>query len=72
MVLLMLAAIVGGTGAFAALLPFGWLVAFVGFPFGGSLAACLAAVYLTLPSPERMPVRGSRAFPEALGSAEPQ
>ncbi|MET0527035.1 MAG: hypothetical protein ABW003_01595 [Microvirga sp.] len=72
MVLLILAAILGGTGAFGALLPYGWLVALIGFPFGGSLAASLAAVYLSLPSPARVAVRGHRAFPggSALGSPE--
>ncbi|MET0430690.1 MAG: hypothetical protein ABW026_19595 [Microvirga sp.] len=72
MVLLILAAILGGAGAFSALLPYGWFVAFIGFPFGGSLAASLAAVYLSLPSPATVRVRGPRSFPggSVLGSPE--
>jgi hypothetical protein len=72
--LLILAALVGGTGAFAALLPYGWFVAFMGFPFGGSLVASVAAIYLALPSPAKVPVHSRRTFPEGsmLGSPEPR
>jgi hypothetical protein len=72
MVLLILAAIVGGIAAFTALLPYGWLVAIIGFPFGGSLAASLAAIYLTLPSPARVPVRSQRAFSDGRVLRSPE
>jgi hypothetical protein len=49
MILLMLSAIIGGACTFVGLLlHYGFLIAFLGSPFGGSLAAVLAGVYLGL------------------------
>jgi hypothetical protein len=47
MILLMLSAIIGGACSFVGLLlQYGVLIALLGSPFGGSIAALLAGIYL--------------------------
>jgi hypothetical protein len=48
MVLLLVAALLGGFATFAMLLPYGILVALLGAPFGGSLLCLMAGLLLAL------------------------
>ncbi len=65
MILLLLAAFVGGTATFAAFLPYGMLAALMAAPFGGSALCLLAgAVLYALRS-----YRGSRTAVERPDAA---
>lgn len=48
MILLLVAALLGGSFTFAMLLPYGILSAFIGAPLGGSLLCLLAGLVLAL------------------------
>ena len=48
MIVLLIAALVGGIITLASLLPYGALIALISMPFGGSLAALLAGVLLAV------------------------
>ena len=46
MIVLLAAALIGGLVTFAALLPYGVLIAFLGAPFGGSFLTLIAGLLL--------------------------
>ena len=48
MIVLLVAALLGGIITFAGLLPYGALIALISMPFGGSLAALLAGLLLAV------------------------
>ncbi|MBM1172059.1 hypothetical protein [Microvirga arabica] len=48
MIVLLIAALVGGIVTFAGLLTYGALIALISMPFGGSLAALLAGLLLAV------------------------
>lgn len=66
MIVLLCAVLAGGAISFALLWPFGLLFALIGAPFGASLLAGLAALYLRRHS--NRPARATKAHSsEALG-----
>ncbi len=60
-IVLALAAWIGGLITVVALWPFGWLIAFAGAPFGGSLLALAAAVLVVLRDTYPAKIRSRRS-----------
>jgi hypothetical protein len=67
MILIIIAAIFGGSGTFILLLSYGVVTAFLAAPLGGSLLAFLAAVALAFRKSELRRSRGTNVTPVVHG-----